>query len=120
MTRDAHRIFVCTACRHFGSTWMPGYDLLQTVRRAVDTAVPVVGDDFQVAGMAHLEGCVRPCTAAFHATEKAAYVFGDVDPDADIDDLVAFADRLTSGEGGTRRHTPAAVIVAQASRAAVS
>lgn len=59
--------------------------------------------EFRVVGTECMSGCRRPCTAAFRAPGKATYMFGDIDPLADIPSLVAFA-RLyaTSVDGQTR------------------
>ena len=38
-----------------------------------------------------MAGCDLPCTVAYHGTQKATYLFGDMTPEDDIDDLVDFA-----------------------------
>lgn len=134
MSADSHRIFVCTSCRHKGGNCRPGYELLRQLQDAMDKTVPVVGDDFEISGTALLTGCFRPCTVAFRASGKTTYLFGDVDPDPDIDTLVAFADgyraletdRAVSGRE-LRQHqrpvltrSPAAMIVTEADAAALS
>lgn len=86
-----HRITVCTSCRHKGSTCRPGYQLIDNLRRAIEVAGDAVTEDFEISGVACMAGCDRPCTVAYHGTRKATYLFGDIDPDTDIDDLVAFA-----------------------------
>jgi|GEM_PF-7027754 len=88
MSERMHRIFVCTTCRHSGTSCLPGYRLLRQLQDAIRLAAPFVGDDFEYSGTAALAGCSRSCTAAFHATDRAIYLFGDVDPTADIDALV--------------------------------
>ena len=134
MNADPHKIFVCTSCRYRGSTCQPGFDLIRKLQDALKKVVPVVGDDFEVSGIACMAGCSRPCTVAFRANEKATYLFGDIDPDEDIDALVAFAKQYrdledgwcSSGErpGKLRRaalaRIPAAMIVTEVDRAAVS
>jgi len=134
MRADRHKIFVCTSCRHRGSNCRPGYELIKKLQDALKLAVPVVGDDFEISGVACMAGCSRPCTVAFRATEKATYLFGDIDPDTDIDDLVAFAERYRSLEDGwcasgerpgKLRNTalarvPAAMIVTESDETAVS
>ncbi|MEM8803786.1 MAG: DUF1636 domain-containing protein [Pseudomonadota bacterium] len=84
-----HRITICTSCRHKGTECRPGYTLIERLRQAIGQ--PAVPEDFEVSGVACMEGCDRPCTVAYHGTKKATYLFGDVDPDTDVDDLVAFA-----------------------------
>ncbi|MEO0945821.1 MAG: DUF1636 domain-containing protein [Pseudomonadota bacterium] len=84
-----HRITICTSCRHKGTECRPGYTLIERLRQAIGQ--PAVPEDFEVSGVACMEGCDRPCAVAYHGTKKAAYLFGDIDPNTDIDDLVAFA-----------------------------
>jgi len=91
MKTDKHAIFVCTSCRHKDSPCRPGLNLIRKLQDALALAVPMTGDDFEVSGVACMAGCSRPCTVAFRASEKASYLFGDIDPDTDIDDLVTFA-----------------------------
>lgn len=134
MSADKHKIFVCTSCRHRGTECRPGFELIKTLQEALKAALPVSADDFEVSGIACMAGCSRPCTVAYRASEKATYLFGDIDPDTDIDDLVAFAQQYRSLEDGwcnsgdrpgKLRHTtlariPAALIVTEAAKAAVS
>lgn len=134
MTSETHKIFVCTSCRHKGSECRPGYELIKKLQEAISIASPLTGDDFEVSGIACMAGCSRPCTVAYRANGKATYLFGDVDPKTDIDDLVAFARQYRNLEDGwcnsgdrpgkLRRTTlariPAAMIVTEANKAAVS
>jgi len=134
MSADTHKIFVCTSCRHKGSECRPGFELMTKLQNALALALPVAGDEFEISGVACMAGCSRPCTVAFRASEKATYLFGDIDPETDIDDLVAFAEHYRSLEDGwcrsgarpgKLRHTalariPAAMIVTEADEAAVS
>jgi len=134
MSAEPHRIFVCTSCRHKGTSCRPGYELIRKLREALDLAVPVVGDDFEISGTACMAGCFRPCTVAFRASEKATYLFGDIDPDTDIDDLVTFAQQYRALEDGwcasgerpgklrsaALARIPAAMIVTEADETAVS
>lgn len=86
-----HRITVCTSCRHKGETCRPGYELIERLRAAIEAAGDAVTEDFEISGVACMAGCDRPCTVAYHGTRKATYLFGDIEPDQDIDDLVEFA-----------------------------
>lgn len=130
MSERMHRIFVCTTCRHSGTSCLPGYRLLQQLQDAMTLAAPFVGGDFEFSGTAALAGCSRSCTAAFRATAKTIYLFGDVNPAADIDALVASAENhntpdrgLRGGAAGTERtdkasavRSPSAVIVSRFGR----
>lgn len=86
-----HRITVCTSCRHKGTDCRPGYELIERLRGAIAAAGDAIPEDFEVSGVACMAGCDRPCTVAYHGTKKATYLFGDIDPETDIDDLVSFA-----------------------------
>ncbi|GAA0772750.1 DUF1636 domain-containing protein [Roseibium denhamense] len=134
MANDRHKIFVCTSCRHKGSTCRPGFELIKKLQEALHVASNIVGEDFEVSGIACMAGCSRPCTVAYKATDKAAYLFGDIDPDTDVDDLVAFAHQYKDLDDGwcssldrpgklrktTLARIPAAMIATEADKTAVS
>ena len=129
-----HRITVCTSCRHKGTECRPGYELIERLRRAIAAAGDAVPETFEISGVACMAGCDRPCTVAYHGTRKATYLFGDIDPQADIDDLVAFArqyaylqdgwcssvDRPGKLRTATLARVPAAIMVIEETEARVS
>lgn len=129
MDRHNHRITVCTSCRHKGTECRPGYALIAKLRAAMDAAGGAIADDFEVSGVACMAGCDRPCTIAYHGSNKATYLFGDIDPDEDIKDLVAFAQQYSDLHDGwcssldrpgklrksTLARVPSAMIAIQAS-----
>jgi len=84
-----HRITICTSCKHKGTQCRPGFELIDKLRKAL--AQDAIPETFEVSGVACMAGCDRPCTVAYHGTKKATYLFGDIDPDVDVEDLVAFA-----------------------------
>ena len=86
-----HRITICTSCRHKGTECRPGYELIERLRQAIAEAGNAVPEAFEISGVACMAGCDHPCTVAYHGTKKATYLFGDIDPETDIDDLVTFA-----------------------------
>lgn len=104
-----HRITICTSCRHKaipeeadsgsapgiasnqGTECRPGYELIERLRQAIATAGDAIPEAFEISGVACMAGCDRPCTVAYHGTRKATYLFGDIDPSTDVEDLVAFA-----------------------------
>ncbi|WP_299408728.1 DUF1636 domain-containing protein [uncultured Roseobacter sp.] len=100
MGQPTHRITICTSCRHEGSACRPGYELIVRLRAAIAAAGDTVTEDFEISGVACMAGCARPCTVAYHGSRKATYLFGDIEPDADIDDLVAFARQYALLEDG--------------------
>lgn len=88
-----HQILVCKACKHKDQACKPGFELLKKLRAAIATAG--LGDEFEVSGTACLAGCVpdhgQPCIVGYRATKKATWLFGDIDPDQPLDELIAFA-----------------------------
>jgi predicted metal-binding protein len=97
-----HQILVCKACKHTGQDCKPGFALLQKLRAAI--SVSGLGDAFEVSGTACLAGCVtdhsKPCVVGWRATAKATWLFGDIDPDQSLDDLVDFARAYTALDDG--------------------
>lgn len=122
-----HQILVCKACKHTGAACTQGFELLKKLRAAISAAG--LGEAFEVSGTACLAGCVTdhggPCVVAYRATEKATWLFGDIDPDQSLDELVDFArtyaaldDGWMGGRdlppglcGSTLARVPAAMIV---------
>ena len=97
-----HQILVCKACKHKGAACKPGFQLLTKLRAAISAAG--LGETFEVSGTACLAGCVpdhgEPCVVGYRATEKATWLFGDIDPDQPLDDLVAFAHTYAALDDG--------------------
>ncbi|WP_371224213.1 DUF1636 family protein [Roseovarius sp. 2305UL8-3] len=87
----SHRITICTSCKHKSDSCHPGYELIERLRAAIDAAGDTITETFEISGTACMAGCEHPCTVAYHSTRKATYLFGDIEPGQDIDDLVAFA-----------------------------
>lgn len=86
-----HRITVSTDCRFTGGPCRPGASLLALLNGSVSALGKPLNDDFAIAGTVCMASCTRPCTIAFQVTERAAYLFGDVAEEENIDDLVGFA-----------------------------
>ena len=89
--RRNHRITVCTSCKFKGTNRRPGFELIEKLRVAVEAKVAGIPNDFQISGVACMAGCERPCAVAYQGTDKATYLFGDIDPETDVEALVAFA-----------------------------
>ena len=131
-SQGSHRITVCVSCRHKDTDCRPGYELIRRLRTAIDAAGQSVSEDFEISGVACMAGCSRPCTVAYHGSHKATYLFGDIDPDEDIGDLVTFArqyavlidgwcssvDRPGKLRKSTLARVPAALIVLEESQEA--
>lgn len=86
-----HTVTVCTDCRITGTACRPGLKLLDHLNACLSKMDAADNRDFAVEGTVCMAGCRRPCTIAFQASGKATYLFGDIEPDADIEALVAFA-----------------------------
>ncbi|WEX76154.1 DUF1636 domain-containing protein [Sinorhizobium numidicum] len=95
-----HKITVSTDCRFTGGPCRLGAELLALLNRSVSALGQPLGEDFSIAGTVCMAGCTRPCTIAFQATAKATYLFGDIAPEEDVDDLVSFAAAHAEGGGG--------------------
>lgn len=98
--KSNHRITVCVSCRHKNTDCRPGYELIEQLRKAINAAGDAVCENFSVSGVACMAGCSRPCTVAYHGSKKATYLFGDIDPNEDIDDLIAFANQYARLQDG--------------------
>ena len=77
-----HRIVVCSTCE--GSD---GKGFAATLRAALAER----GMDFEVQTHDCLSNCARPLSVAFTAPAKATYLFGDIAPETDLADTLAFA-----------------------------
>ncbi len=129
-----HRITICTSCRHKGTHCRPGYELIDRLRQAIAAAGDALTDGFEVSGVACMAGCDRPCTVAYHGTRKATYLFGDIDPATDVEDLIRFARQYARLQDGwcssgdrpgklrstTLARVPAAMLAIEASEEPVS
>jgi predicted metal-binding protein len=125
-----HQIIVCVSCRHWSRAEPAGPALINNLSSALITEG--LKQLFEVSGVACMAGCDRPCTVAWCSAGKATWLFGDIDPDADMDDLVAFArlyQRLGDGwcraadrpgklARSTLAHIPAALTVTKSRRSA--
>lgn len=98
-----HKITVCTDCRFTGGPCRPGADLIQRLNRSIAALGAPLDRDFSIAGTVCMAACTRPCTIAFQATGKATYLFGDISPEEDIDDLVSFATTYAGRNDGMTR-----------------
>lgn len=127
--QNNHKITICTSCKHKGTACQPGFELTEKLRAAMAAAGEAITEDFEISGVACLVGCDRPCTVAYHGSRKATYLFGDVDPDVDVSDLVSFAQQFAHLHDGWRssrdrpaeprtsmlERVPAAIIALEAS-----
>ena len=78
----SHRIVVCSTC--------DGSDGKIFAAR-LRSALAERDMDFAVQDHDCMSNCSRPLSVAFSAVDKATYLFGDIDPEIDLSDTVAFA-----------------------------
>lgn len=98
-----HHLIVCTTCTRTGGDCKPGLALIQALQRPAAACDSMLPDGFRVSGTVCMSGCSHPCTVAFVADGKTSYLFGDIDPDADVEALLEFAALYRArGDGATR------------------
>ena len=83
-----HHLMVCAACH--------GAEKAAALIARLAQALP----EFTIGLVECMSGCTRPGALAFRADGKASYLFGDIDPDAGIGDIVAFAGAYHSAPDG--------------------
>lgn len=91
MGQKNHRIKICTSCKHTGENCQPGIELVKKLRLAMAATRDFVDEDFEISGLVSKTGCKRACTLAYQSTQDEIYIFGDVDPQSNINDLVDYA-----------------------------
>jgi len=106
-TVTTHRIHICTKCRERSDatseprgneTVSPGTRLISRLQKALNENP--ISKTFELSGVECMAGCNRPCTVAYQADGKAGYLFGDIDPDGNLDALVRFAHQYAQLETG--------------------
>jgi predicted metal-binding protein len=87
--------YICVTCRG------PSGDDDRPGRRLYHAVEPALRDtDVTVTPVECLSVCKRPCTIALAAPGKWTYVIGDLDPHADIDNVIAMATRYGQTSDG--------------------
>lgn len=72
----------------------PGIQLAAELRQAI--AEGRTREHFDVAEIACMAGCDRPCTVSFSAPNKATYLFGDISAADGVEPLLDFANQYAS------------------------
>ncbi len=93
---SATTIFVCTTCQR------------SEIPRALDEprcgeklhAALVDASAYPVEAVSCLNNCLKGCTVAFGAPGKWSYVFGEVQPESHIADVIAIADFHAASQDG--------------------
>lgn len=86
-----HRVVVCSTCEG-----KDGKGFAETLRAAFAKA----GLPFEVQDFDCMSNCGKPLSVAFKSPDKATYLFGEIDPDTDLDDTVAFARMYLASDDG--------------------
>lgn len=89
-------ITVCTSCRAAGIERedAPGRALYENMREAAQ------GLEVIIRPTQCLSVCKRVCTISYTAEGGYTYLFGDLDPEADITDILAMAGKIAEAEFG--------------------
>ena len=89
-TQPRTTIYVCMSCVGRPGARRPGPALLRALRGALaaDAALAGVVD---LRGIDCMSGCTRPCALAIRGEGKASYLFGDIEPQRDVADILATA-----------------------------
>ena len=80
-------LIICTTCRTVDTPFdqgAAGEILLEAVQAAQAFGDHPEWAEVQVRAMACLSGCSRSCTAAYQATGKHSYLFGDLTASDDV------------------------------------
>lgn len=90
---------ICISGRDPDPVCQQCHELVRRLHVAIATSAHIVGEEFCIEGFVTLTAGGRPRQAAYRGTLKNVWLFADVDPDDEIDDLVAFAMVPSGGEG---------------------
>jgi len=95
----AYAIIVCTRCRDP----LTGASAASKLLARLEALEAPRG--FRVETVACMAGCDRPLVVGFRATGKATYLFGDIEPDTDVEALRAFGELyLNLSDGWCSEH----------------
>ncbi|HEY6633160.1 MAG TPA: DUF1636 domain-containing protein [Rhizobiaceae bacterium] len=81
----SYAIIVCTRCRDP----LDGAAAAETLLSRLQASGGF--DGFAIETVACMAGCDRPLAVGFRAEGKASFLFGDINPDTDVDALSGFA-----------------------------
>ncbi|NVO56331.1 DUF1636 domain-containing protein [Rhodobacteraceae bacterium B1Z28] len=84
-----HYVLICSTCQ--------GPLAAETAQRTLDESLP---DGFTTRLIPCMAGCNRPMTVGFQTTDKAQYLFGDIQSSADLTALAAFACQFQNSVDG--------------------
>ncbi|WP_266064294.1 DUF1636 domain-containing protein [Brucella intermedia] len=84
-----HQFLVCKGCKRTERHRRPGATMIANLRSAI--AAAELSAQFEVTGTACMGGCDQPCSVALRAPKKASWLFFNLDPLDEVDDIVRFA-----------------------------
>lgn len=87
----SHSLFICSTCRK-GAEELPKGDALAAALKDIFAS----SDDpeikaFEIETFECMSACSKATAISFRAAGKVAYLFADVNPETDKDDILAFA-----------------------------
>jgi predicted metal-binding protein len=97
-SEPAVTVFICVTCKHVDEEGAcPGQALFDTLQRRLPFAP---GGDVALRAVECLSVCKRPCTVALSGPGKWTYVVGDLDVEANADDIVDAALKFAATPDG--------------------
>lgn len=86
-------IFVCITCRRSSEDFEPpeGRSGFRLHRLLADKFGGAAYNSLELRAVECLSNCSRGCSVAFASPGKWTYVIGNLDPDANVEDILAFA-----------------------------
>lgn len=85
-----YRIIVCMSCKYKGMSCKLGFDFIKKLCSVIEMVGDVIFEDFEIFGVVCMVGCDWFCIVVYYGFYKVIYLFGDIDLDIDIQDLVEF------------------------------
>jgi hypothetical protein len=86
-------------CPHSASPCLYGIAICGRLCAAVALARPLLAAEFELRGEVQVSTCHQPCRLAFRSTRDAVLCLGDVEPEADLDQILAGNDCAGSHAG---------------------
>ena len=95
-----HTVFICSTCQKDDETKPKGDELATALKAIFAKADDPAIRDFNIEVFACMSACANPTAISFRAQGKAAYMFSDVDPVKDQQDILAFAKLYIAAKDG--------------------
>lgn len=100
----------CQTCCHTGQACHPGLTVLNKLRFSIGLLPHTEG--FEISGSTEIETCQRPCHLVWRISATESWLFGDVEPEADIDNLIHRSMARTAADDRPAGPEPAAMLFA--------